>query len=131
MIKNFLALTTILGSTALGVVAFPQEAASQIVPQPWASIGGKDGDVSYSVGARWINFGAELGGRADGAVGVDALTFVRLPVVSPYIGLGLYADAEDDIAFSGGVQFRPPGEVFIGVGYHSIRGVNGQLGIRF
>lgn len=131
MIKNLLTLATILGTATLGIVAFPQEATSQVKPQPWVSVGGEDGEVSYSVGARWLNFGAELGGRGDGAVGVDALTFIALPIVSPYIGLGLYADAEDDIAFSGGVQVRPPGDVFIGVGYHSIRGVNGQLGIKF
>ncbi len=131
MIKKLLALTTILGTATLGIVAFPQQATSQIKPQPWVSVGGEDGDVSYSVGARWVNFGAELGGRADGAVGVDALTFIALPIVSPYVGLGFYTEAEDDIAFSGGVQVRPPGNVFLGVGYHSIRGVNGQFGIKF
>jgi hypothetical protein len=80
---------------------------------------------------RWFNFGAEFGGREDGATGVDVLTFVSFPLLSPYIGVGFYSDAEDDIAISGGLQVRPPGNVFLGVGYHSLRGVNGQLGIKF
>jgi len=41
------------------------------------------------------------------------------------------SDAEADIAVSGGLQVHPPGNVFVGVGYHSLRGVNGQLGIKF
>jgi len=126
-----LALTTTLGLTSVGVITSPQPAASQITPQPWGSLGVEDDEISYSLGARWFDFGVELGGREDGATGVDVLKFVSFPVVSPYLGLGLYADAEDDIAISGGVQVHPPGDIFVGAGYHSVRGINGQLGIKF
>lgn len=128
--KLFVASATI-GITTIGAVSFAKPASSQIVPRPWGSIGAKDSDVSYAVGVRWFDFGAELGGRGDGAAGVDVLRFVDLPVFSPYLGIGFYSDPGDDVAVSGGVQIRPPSDVFFGVGYHSVRGINGQLGIRF
>jgi len=36
-----------------------------------------------------------------------------------------------EVAYSGGVHVRLSESFFIGAGYHSIRGVNGQLGVRF
>lgn len=40
-------------------------------------------------------------------------------------------DEEFEWAYSGGVRMRVSGGVTAGVGYHSIRGVNAQVGIRF
>ncbi len=37
----------------------------------------------------------------------------------------------EDIAVSGGVQVGAADNLFLGVGYNSVRGVNGQVGIRF
>jgi len=130
-LKFFLSLTATMGLTTLGAISYPQPAASQVTPQPWGSIGVEDSDISYAIGARWFDFDVELSGREDGATGVDLLKFVSFPVVSPYLGLGFYSDAEDDIAISGGLQVQPPGNIFVGAGYHSVRGVNGQLGIKF
>ncbi|AFZ51798.1 hypothetical protein [Dactylococcopsis salina] len=124
-------VTATLTLATMGVISFPQAAASQLTPQGWGAVGVEDSDVSYSLGVRWFDFGVELGGREDGATGVDVLKFVSFPLLSPYVGVGLYSDAEDDVAISGGLQVRPPGNVFVGVGYHSVRGVNGQLGIKF
>ena len=74
--------------------------------------------------------GLELGKGEDGATGVDVLKFIRVPVVSPYVGLGLYS-ADKGVAFSGGVQVGATDSVFVGVGYNTIRGINGQVGVRF
>ncbi|MFB6276891.1 MAG: hypothetical protein ABEI32_12205 [Halothece sp.] len=130
-LKNYLTLTGVLGIATLGAISCPKPAASQIKPQPWGSVGVEDSEISYSIGVRWFDFGVELGGRENGATGVDVLKFVSFPVLSPYIGVGFYSDAEADIAVAGGLQVHPPGDVFFGVGYHSLRGVNGQLGIKF
>ena len=111
-------------------IAFPKPANSQLVPQPWVSVGVKDEDISYSVGVRLIDFGVELGTGEDGATGVDVLKFVSLPLVSPYVGLGIYS-GDETLAYTGGVQVRPEGNLFFGAGYHSIRGINGQIGIKF
>lgn len=74
--------------------------------------------------------GVELGTGSDGATGVDVLKFIRVPLVSPYIGLGLYS-ADKGIAVSGGVQVGATDNVFVGVGYNTVRGINGQVGVRF
>lgn len=119
-----------VGLLSTVVLTFAQPASAQLLPQGWASIGYED-DITFSVGARWINYGAELGVDDDGNVGGDALIFfpVPLPLVSPYAGLGYY---DDDVAYSVGAQVRPRGEnIFFGAGYHSIRGINGQLGVKF
>jgi len=129
--QKVLTASATAGITTIGIISFAEPASSQISPQPWESLGGEQNEISYSAGVRWFDFGAEIGGRGDGATGVDVLRFISLPVVSPYLGLGLYSDPGDDVAFSGGLQIRPPGDVFLGVGYHSVRGINGQLGIRF
>lgn len=103
-------------------------ATAQLIPQPWVTVGGKDGSVTYGIGARIFDFGVELGRAPNGDTGVDALKFFSFPVVSPYLGLGIYGSS---LAYSGGVQFTPSGNVFYGVGYNSIRGINGQIGVKF
>ena len=129
--QKLFAASASIGVATIGTIGFAEPASSQLFPQPWGSIGAKDSEVSYSVGVRWFDFGAEFGGRGDGSTGVDVLRFVDLPLLSPYLGIGLYSDPGDDVAVSGGVQIRPPSDIFLGVGYHSIRGINGQVGIRF
>ncbi len=120
----------ILSLLALGTA---KPASAQLLPQAWGSIGYND-DVTYSVGARFLNYGAELGFDGDGNVGGDVLAFVPvpLPLVSPYVGLGYYGGSREDVAFSFGAQVRPRGEnIFFGAGYNTVRGVNGQLGVKF
>lgn len=108
----------------------PSQVMAQIIPQPWVSVGGKDGDTTYAVGAKALNLGVELGTAEDGATGVDVLRFLNLPVISPYVGVGYYSE-DKGVALSGGVQVNAGDRFFIGAGYNSVRGVNGQLGIRF
>ncbi len=129
MKTNILAKTLI---ASLGLLALftPQSADAQIIPRPWVSVGANEGDVTYAVGARALGLGAEIGAGPDGSVGVDVLKFISLPVVSPYVGLGYYSE-DKGVAFSGGVQIDASKNLFIGAGYNSIRGVNGQLGIKF
>ena len=116
---------------AVSLVALlaPSRANSQLVPQPWVSVGVNDSEATFAVGAKAINWGVEVG-TADGATGVDVLKFIRVPVVSPYLGLGLYS-ADKGVAVSGGVQVGATDNVFVGVGYNTIRGINGQVGVRF
>ncbi|WP_017316513.1 hypothetical protein [Mastigocladopsis repens] len=128
--KNAFIAKTLFASLSLLTLFTPQSTHAQIVPQPWVSVGSQEGDVTYSVGARALNLGAELGFGPDGSTGVDVLKFISLPVVSPYVGLGYYS-ADKGVAFSGGVQVGATDNLFVGVGYNSIRGVNGQLGVRF
>lgn len=103
-------------------------AAAQLVPQPWVTLGGKDGSITYGIGARVFDFGVELSRGPNSVTGVDALKFLSFPFVSPYVGLGIYGGS---VAYSGGVQFTPPGNTFFGIGYNSIRGINGQIGLKF
>jgi hypothetical protein len=103
-------------------------ATAQLVPEPWVTVGSKDGTVTYGVGARFFDFGVELGTGPKSVTGVDALKFISLPFVSPYVGLGLYGST---VSYSGGVQITPPGNTFFGVGYNSVRGINGQIGFKF
>ncbi|RCJ36124.1 hypothetical protein A6769_17600 [Nostoc punctiforme NIES-2108] len=121
---------TLITSIGLLTLFAPSQASAQLIPQPWVSVGGKDGDVTYAVGARALNFGVEVGTGADGATGVDVLKFINLPVISPYVGIGLYSE-DKGLAVSGGVQVGATNNVFVGAGYNTIRGFNGQLGIRF
>ncbi len=121
---------TLIASVSLMSLFTPLSASAQLVPQPWVSVGGKDGDITYSAGARALNLGAELGVGPDGAVGVDILKFLPLPLISPYVGLGYYSE-DKGVAVSGGVQVRATDNVFVGGGYNSVRGFNGQLGISF
>ena len=101
--------------------------SAQLVPEPWVTVGSKDSTLTYGVGVKIFDLGAEIG--TGGSTGVDLLKFFSLPFVSPYAGLGIYGDK--GIAYSGGVHFTPPGNAFFGVGYHSVRGINGQIGIKF
>lgn len=102
--------------------------SAQLVPEPWVTVGSRNGTVSYGVGVKIFDLGAEIT-NSGGTTGVDVLKFFSFPLVSPYAGLGIYGDK--GVAYSGGVQFTPPGNTFFGVGYHSIRGINGQVGIKF
>jgi hypothetical protein len=129
-VKTAAIAKTLFASLSLLALLVPQSADAQLIPQPWVSVGSKEGDVTYSVGARALNLGAELGVGPDGAVGVDVLKFIPLPVISPYVGLGYYSE-DKGVAFSGGVQTGATNNLFLGVGYNSVRGVNGQLGVRF
>jgi hypothetical protein len=125
--------------TALSLTLVSHPAQSQIVPQPWVSVGTQDGDFTYAVGARAIGWGVELGKGEDGATGVDVLKFINLPVntsnaglppISPYLGLGYYSD-DAGLSYSGGVQVGATDKLNIGIGYNSVRGINAQVGIRF
>jgi hypothetical protein len=121
---------SICGSIVAMLVATQVAPASaQLIPEPWVTIGSKDSAVTYSAGVRFFDLGAEIGTGPKGVTGVDVLKFFSLPFVVPYAGLGVYGDK--GVSYTGGVQFTPPGNMMYGVGYHSIRGINGQVGIKF
>jgi hypothetical protein len=128
--KPVVIIKTFITSLGLFVLLNSSQASAQIVPQPWVSVGGKDGDVTYAVGAKALGLGVELGTGADGSTGVDVLKFINLPVISPYVGVGYYSE-DKGVAFSGGVQANATEHVFVGAGYNSVRGFNGQLGVKF
>lgn len=129
-VKTAFLAKTLIASVGLLTLFTPGRASAQLLPQPWVSVGSQDGDITYAVGAKALGFGAELGVGADGATGVDLLKFISLPVVSPYVGLGYYSE-DKGVAWSGGVQVGATDNLFIGGGYNSVRGWNGQLGVRF
>jgi hypothetical protein len=129
-VKTAFIVKTLITSFSLLALVAPGRASAQIIPQPWVSVGSQEGDITYSVGARALNFGAELGFGPDGSTGVDLLKFISLPVISPYVGVGLYSE-DKGVAVSGGVQVGATDNVFLGAGYNSVRGFNGQLGVRF
>jgi hypothetical protein len=118
--------------SSLFLTLFPGEASSQLIPQPWVSVGGSEGEATFSVGARAFNVGVELGRGPDDSTGVDALGFISLPLVplSPYVGLGYYTE-DEGVAVSGGVQVNAARNLMVGAGYNSVRGFNGQVGLRF
>ena len=124
---------SIYGSTIAMLIAIGSihvtPVSAQLVPEPWVTVGSKDSTFTYGVGVKIFDLGAEIGTGSGGSTGVDLLKFFSLPFVSPYAGLGIYGDK--GIAYSGGVHFTPPGNTFFGVGYHSVRGINGQIGIKF
>ncbi len=103
--------------------------AAQLMPEPWVTVGSKDGSVNYGAGVKIFDLGAEIATGPKSVTGVDLLKFFSFPAVSPYVGLGVYGDR--GVAYSGGVHLSPPSNVFFGLGYHSIRGINGQVGIKF
>lgn len=117
-------------SLPLVVLLAPNKSNAQIIPQPWVSVGVKDSTITYSVGARVVDFGVELGTGPKGATGVDVLRFISLPVVSPYVGIGLYS-GDRTVSYSGGVQVGATDNLTLGIGYNSVRGINGQVGLRF
>lgn len=125
-LNSVIALSSIIGASLMT----SNSAQAQLIPEPWVSIGTRDSAITYSAGVKLFDLGAEFGTGPQGATGVDVLKFISIPFVSPYVGLGYYSGRES-IAYSGGVKFYPSGNVFYGAGYHSIRGVNGQVGVRF
>lgn len=128
--KTRIIAQTLIASIGLLTLFSPQRASAQLVPQPWVSVGAKNGDVTYSVGARALNLGVELGVGPKSVTGVDVLKFISLPVISPYVGLGIYS-GNTTVAVSGGVQVNASDHVFVGAGYNSVRGFNGQIGVKF
>ena len=120
-------VTSILTACVSAVCAAP--AHSQLLPQVWATVGSVDDLISYGAGVRFAGTGIEVGTGEDGATGGDFLTFVTFPVISPYVGIGYYT-GDETIAYSGGVHLGA-GRLVIGGGYHSVRGVNGKLGLKF
>ncbi|AFZ33986.1 hypothetical protein Sta7437_0375 [Stanieria cyanosphaera PCC 7437] len=130
LFKNLTKVGLLSLAIANFTVILPKPAASQLLPQVWGTVGTKDDDISYGAGVRLLNFGVEVGTGEEGATGGDILTFFPLPVVSPYVGLGIYS-GDDTVAYSGGVHINPPGNFFFGGGYHSIRGINGKIGFKF
>lgn len=90
--------------------------------------------------------------KVDSAIGFDVLGFYNASKrLSFFGGLGVYfqeyrrvaesnlsfllytesQETEAEAAFSGGIQFFPSNALVLGIGYHSIRGINGQIGVRF
>ncbi|NET02240.1 MAG: hypothetical protein F6K62_21250 [Sphaerospermopsis sp. SIO1G2] len=128
--KPLFIIKTLITSLSLLTLLNSHQASAQIVPQPWVSVGGKDGDVTYAVGAKALSLGFEVGTGEDGATGADILKFLKFPVISPYVGVGYYSE-DKGVAVSGGVHANATKNIFLGAGYHSIRGFNGQLGIKF
>jgi hypothetical protein len=120
-------LVSLLTACASVICAAP--ASSQILPEVWGTVGSVDDLVSYGAGARFAGMGLEIGTGEEGATGADFLTFISLPVVSPYLGVGYYT-GDETIAYSLGVHLGA-GKLVVGGGYHSVRGVNGQLGFKF
>ncbi len=128
--KKVLLCGTLLASFLLPSLLAPKEAAAQLAPRPWVSVGVQDRNPTYSVGARALGFGVELGLNPAGESGVDVLKFLNVPFVdevSPYVGVGLY-DGDQNFGYSAGVQLNPSNRWMFGAGYHSIRGINGQIG---
>jgi hypothetical protein len=120
---------SISATLALASLIQTTPASAQIIPEPWVTIGSRDSAITYGAGVKFMDFGAEVGVGPNGVTGVDALKFISFPFVSPYVGLGIYGDK--GIAYSGGVQVFPPGNTFFGAGYHSVRGISGQVGFKF
>ncbi|MGL5832617.1 MAG: hypothetical protein ACRC1Z_05200 [Waterburya sp.] len=115
--------------TAGASTLYAAPASSQMLPEVWGTVGSVDDLVSYGAGVKFAGTGIEIGTGEEGATGADFLTFIGLPVVSPYLGIGYYS-GDENIAYSGGAHFSA-GKIVVGAGYHSVRGVNGQLGFKF
>ena len=135
--KMRIKLYNFLGTAiAAGAILTAKPATAQLIPQPWGSVGIQESEFTYAVGVRALGFGAEVGLSNENIVGVDVMKFVNPPfinLISGYVGAGLYDEANTDgseFAYSAGVQIRPAGNFFFGAGYHNIRGVNGQIGIK-
>lgn len=128
--KRVAIVKTVIASLSLFTLFAPSAAEAQIVPRPWVSVGSQEGDVTFSVGARALGVGIELGRGPDNSTGVDVLKFLNLPFVAPYVGVGYYSE-DEGFAYSAGVQLNASDNVFIGAGYNSVRGVNGQIGVKF
>ena len=122
------AVVTGIATTGICTV-FAAPALSQILPEVWGTVGTVDDLISYGAGVRFVGTGIEIGTGEEGATGADFLTFVSLPVVSPYVGIGYYS-GDENIAYSGGVHLSAGKFLMIGGGYHSVRGFNGKLGFK-
>ncbi|MDJ0595398.1 MAG: hypothetical protein QNJ72_36350 [Pleurocapsa sp. MO_226.B13] len=120
--------TGIVAACLSTTLAMP--ASSQILPEVWGTVGSVDDLVSYGAGVRFAGTGLEVGTGEEGATGADFLTFISLPVVSPYLGIGYYS-GDENVAYSGGIHISAGRFLVIGGGYHSVRGVNGKLGFKF
>jgi hypothetical protein len=120
-------LLTACVSTIYALCASP--ASSQILPEVWGTVGSVDDLISYGAGIRFAGSGLEIGTGEEGATGADFLTFISLPVVSPYLGLGYYS-GDENIAYSVGLHVGAGSRLVVGAGYHSVRGFNGQLGFK-
>jgi hypothetical protein len=129
-VKTAVISRAIIAALPMFVFFAQNPAKAQIIPQPWVSVGVQDSDVTYAIGAKAFGLGVELGTGRNGATGVDVLKFINLPVVSPYVGIGLYSN-DEGLSYSGGVQVGGSGNIFFGAGYNSVRGVNGQVGLKF
>ncbi len=128
---NLIKQSWFCGLLMAGFAILPcQEAKSQLLPQVWGTAGVKDEDISYGIGAKFFGFGVEIGTGKDGATGGDILKFISLPAVSPYVGVGYYS-GDENFAYSAGVHFDVSSNIVLGAGYHSIRGINGQIGLKF
>lgn len=121
-------VTGILAACISTIGATP--ASSQILPEVWGTVGSVDDLISYGAGVRFAGTGIEIGTGEEGATGGDFLTFLSLPVVSPYLGIGYYT-GDESVAYSGGAHVSAGSRLVVGAGYHSIRGFNGQLGFKF
>lgn len=128
--KKISVLKTLIASLSLFSFLAPATVQAQIVPRPWVSVGSQEGDVTFSVGARAVGLGVELGRGPDESTGVDVLKFINLPVIAPYVGVGYYSE-DKGFAYSGGVQLNSSDNIFLGAGYNSVRGINGQVGFKF
>ena len=122
--------TILTGILTVCISTLSMPVKSQILPEVWATVGSADDSISYGVGARFAGAGIEVGTGEDGSTGADFLTFINLPIVSPYVGIGYYSN-DEDLAYSGGLHLNAGKRLTIGAGYHSVRGPNGQIGFRF
>ncbi|MEM8829808.1 MAG: hypothetical protein AAGE96_10675 [Cyanobacteria bacterium P01_G01_bin.19] len=127
-VKPISAIPVAIAATCLSTIC-AAPASSQILPEVWATVGSVDDLVSYGAGVRFAGTALEVGTGEEGATGADFLTFIPLPVVSPYLGLGYYT-GDENIAYSGGVHISAGKFLVVGGGYHSVRGVNGILGFK-
>ena len=66
--------TSVITCLTLAVLFAPRPAASQLVPRPWVSVGVKEDEATFAVGAKAIGLGVELGSGPNGATGVDVRT---------------------------------------------------------
>ncbi len=128
--KKTLIIKIVISSLTCLNIFTPNQVVAQLLPQPWVTVGSKDSEVTYGAGVKVLGFGVEVGRGPGGAVGADVLKFLSLPVISPYVGIGWYSE-DKGLAVSGGVQVVTSDHVFIGAGYNSVRGINGQIGVKF
>ncbi len=120
--------TSLLTACVSTIYTLP--ASSQVFsPEVWSTVGSSNNLVSYGAGVRFLGTGIEIGTGEEGATGGDFLKFLTLPLVSPYLGLGYYS-GDETIAYSGGVHLGF-NNLVLGAGYHSVRGINGKLGLKF